>query len=431
MINKLKITKRNLFFSGVCVLVLASIFTFFLFVYNEYTDDNSNTNETVQESLSDLLLASYPISYVKADNNYDTFNETTDNKLFYEKDNNIYSLDVVLKKEIQWTNYPKNPGYSPAYDDNGNQIPSISFRKINIIDKNSIGFGMCATISGDYGCGLYTLQLSNKSIIEKIHLSSNTYIVDIGFYSPEKFAYLTVRSDQSSKQSYWEFIFSDEESIRTLLSFPINAYGRGSFVEDSQEIRFSENGRYVLQIATSSPLKAFDSNVYIYNLTDFSTEVIENATQPRWLNNNTIVYRHYKNIASYMDNTEGGRLYIYNINTHSSQKIDAIAKGAYHPVVLDENKILYSVVEDRTLWIYDFQKKEIKEVLESAYRGAWISENLIAYISIINCEGRENCGGPGGDYENNDIEILNLNSLTSSKTGLMGQRVYDFITRFN
>lgn len=338
------------------------------------------------------------------------------NKVFYVKNNNIFSYDTKTKEIIEWTNYPKNGGYSPAYDESGKQIPNIEIKNIRVIDENSFGFGKCAIVTGDFGCGLYTLNLKTKEINERKKLDKNMLILALDFASPTKFSYL-VTADKK-----WQVFISDNGTLRTLEDVTIETYGRGGFIEDSEKIRFSKDGKYVLQISTSSPRDPSDFNVYVYDLTNSSKQIISGATQPEWLDNKTIVYRKYEK--------SGDGLYLYNVNTKSQEKINGVNNASYNPTVLTgADKIIYAVSPDKQVWIYDLNTKKNSKVADSALNAFWVTPTIIVYDKVKLCNGDENCGGMV-DYEVVSVDVFNLESNTKTDSISDLQSTYDSASEY-
>ncbi|OGC50800.1 hypothetical protein A2716_02065 [candidate division WWE3 bacterium RIFCSPHIGHO2_01_FULL_40_23] len=319
-------------------------------------------------------------------------------KIFYPKDNNIFSYDTKSKEITKWTSYPKNKSSSPAYDEKGKQIPDIEIRHIKVVDGATLGFVKCGIVKGDFGCGLYTLNLETKEISERKKLSNDLFVLTAGFSLPNKFSYLVSAIITGEK---WQLFFFNDGLLKTLEDVSTGSYGRGGFIEDSEKIRFSKDGKYLLQISTSSPRNPSDFNVYVYNLSDFSKQVISGATQPEWLDDKTIVYRKYEK--------KGDGLYLYNITTKTQRKIEGIDEASYSPSVLTgSNKILYTVYPDKQIWLYDFTTKKNSKVLDKAIFGSWVTPTKIIYEEIELCNGKVDCGGMMGEYETKSISVFDL-----------------------
>jgi len=341
----------------------------------------------------------------------------TVNKVFYAKDNNIFTYDAESKQASKLTNYPKNESYSPAYDESGKQKPSISIKNIRVIDENNIGFGKCGIITGDFGCGMHVLNLETSQVIEKKKLDSNMLLLASDWHTPDIFSYLVTADEK------WQVYLNTKSGLRILEDITIETYGRGGFVEDSEKIRFSPDGKYVLQISTSSPRSPSDFNVYVYNVGSDVKNVLSNATQPEWVDNNKIVYRKYEK--------EGDGLYVYDVINQTQNKLQEIANNSYRPeVLLGGKKILYENNADKQVWLYDLSTHKNTIVVENALSPFWLTSTKIVYNEIELCNGREGCGGMV-DYEVKNVAVYDL--ATGSKieniSGL--QSNYGMATQFH
>lgn len=304
----------------------------------------------------------------------------TTNKLFYPKDNNIYSYDVVTKATDNWTNYE-----GKKEDDVNSSL--VYFYDIKVIDENTLGYGRCEIVTGDFGCSIDVLDLVNKSISEKKKLGKDMNILNVGFYSEDKFSYL-ITTDKK-----WQVYLYDNGNEKVLEDMDNNLMGRGGSEEDVSEIEYSNDGKYMFQISTSTPRSVGDFNVYLYNLIDGSKQVIPDATSPDWVDNEKIVYRSRAN--------KGDGLYLYNVNTKTKTKIKEIDKDAYKPSVnYGTGKILYTLFSPKQIWLYDLNTKENIKVKDNATYGYWISPKVMVYNRIKLCNGDETCEGVSmSDYE--------------------------------
>jgi hypothetical protein len=221
-------------------------------------------------------------------------------------------------------------------------------------------------------------------------------ILTLDFASPNKFAYLVTAGQK------WQVFLFDNEILKTLEDITIETYGRGGFIEDSEKIRFSKDGKYVLQISTSSPRSPSDFNVYIYDLTNGSKQVISGATQPEWLDSKTIVFRKY--------DKSGDGLYLYNVYSKTEEKISGVDSASYGPTVLTgANKVIYTVYPNKQVWLYNLNTKKSSKVVDNALNGFWVTPTMVVYEEVEPCNGREGCGGMV-DYEVESVSIFNLDS---------------------
>ncbi len=331
--------------------------------------------------------------------------EAVDNKIYYVQGNNIYSYDVDSHTSTELTNYPANPQNTPAYDSNGTELPSIDIRSLQVIDGDNVGFTKCATVTGNFGCGVFTINVNSGSVTSKKTLGNSDYLLVSGFSSTTKFAYLYTTDTK------WVLKSNDNGSESTLENINIEAYGRGGFVEDSEKIRFSPDGTKMFEISTSSPRDPMDFNVYIYNLATNTTQTIEHATQPEWLNDSVIVYRQYNNSST----TTNG-IYSYNVDDASSTQITGISSTSYNPSVLTgSNMIIYSDNSNHKVYVYDLDTNTNTQVATNAKDGFWISDTKLAFTELQACVNEEDCPMEGvGSLIDKSFDTYNLD--TSSKT---------------
>jgi hypothetical protein len=399
------------------LLILLSIFVIILlsgvvyyFVRRAVPQDELWSSEPIsypntQDGTVDPSTESTPSSGLRVTDQQDSL----DQNLFYIKDNNIYKLNPFDNKSEKLTNYPKNQPTSPVYDSSGKQIPNIDINIVRVIDLNTLGFGKCEVVIGEYNCGVFTLNLKTNEVrLRKMLNSKKSLIIDLGFYNVDRFAYLSTLEGTGSSQNFWQLIIY-KEGVETLLrNKEYEAYGRGGFSEDSQKLRFSKDGENLLHIATSSPFTTFDSNIHIFNYQNDSDLIIPNATHPNWLDENKVIYRGYSE-------EDPGYLYVYDINSKVTTKVSQVSKASTNPEVLDTNNIVFEDSLDNTIWTYDFVKGSDAKILDNAVQPFWLSENYIVYSEIEKCSASdEECGGILGDFEYGDVKLFNLKNKSSS-----------------
>ncbi len=328
-------------------------------------------------------------------------------KVFYPKDENIFSYDVETKQEEKWTSYPKNKDFSPAYDEDGNQIPNISIHDIKVIDGNTLGFGKCGVVTGDFGCGLYVLDLKTKEVTQRVELGGEYLLLRSGWFDEDRLAYLVSNDDK------WQLYLADGSNTRLLVDLSMEAYGRGGFAEDSSKIEFSPDGTRLFHIATSSPRSPMDFTTHIYNTTTGAElAVIENSTQPDWLDNQRVIFRRYDADAS----SENG-LYVYTIGSGAETKFAGTPTTAYRPELLPgTDQILYENNPEKQLWLYDLSSEENTLVVENALFGFWFSPTQIVYSNVTSCD--DECGMIDYEVESIDIYDLSLSQKVGSVPNL-------------
>lgn len=397
------ILKNNKLLIAICsmLLILVAVVAS-IFLFTEISKSSNNGEDNISS------VNSYPgiISYFSNDEELNLTNENKTNKLFYVKDNNIFTYDLSLEQEEGLTNYPKNKDYSPAYDEGGNQLPNISISNIKPIDEQTLGYSLCAVVSGDYGCSINTLDLISKNIIQKVRLNKNSNIIDVGFSNANSFAYTYIYTNQETNTSSWRFTLNHIGIEKELFTMQINAYGRGGHSEDSQLISYSRDMNFLLQIDTASPVAAFDDNIYLYDLKHNTKRSIPKATQPSWLNDTQIIYKGFDaklNIAL--------GLYIYDTVSKESNKVIDIPDTAGFPNVLSNNRIVYKDKGD--IWLHDFNTNESKKLLISATVFSVINDVKFSYVDVIPCNGKENCGGLMGNFEYGKEKVFDIQKMES------------------
>lgn len=322
-----------------------------------------------------------------------------ENKNFYIKDNNIFSYDILTKQVDQWTSYSSEDKYE--------------LKTLKIIDGYTLGF-----IRG-YGFDdtLNTINLKTKEITKrKKFATGEEFSGVIGFATATKFAY-TYQTDENK----WFLSLYDDGSVKDLEETTVLvAYGRGGVVEDSYEIIFSPDQKYLLYISTSNPAGGDeDFNIYVYNLEEGKKDIIKNATQPQWLDNDLIVYRKFIYDDENHIRRKGDGLYVYNTKTGTSEKIRGVADSARTPNVLHgTKKIVYRVNPDfdpdvwlrpdLEIWLLDYESGENRKILDSAAFPTWLNENNIAFTILEECD---DCMY-GTDFSEGAFFDLNTNTIT-------------------
>lgn len=326
------------------------------------------------------------------------------NKVFYPQDNNIFSYDVKTKQITRWTDYPKNKSYYPAYDESGKQIPYITIENIKVIDGDTLGFGKCEVVPGDFGCGLYTLNLKTRTISERMKLDKEDSLLDVGWLDESHFAYLVVTNKNNGR---YQFYLANDGDIKKLIDLSAEGYGRGGFIEDSREIEFSPSGNYFFLISTAlPPLESF-SAFAVHGYDSVSGQeifTIQNATMPVWLDNQKIVFRKYIS-----NNNHQNGIYIYDIATKEEKKIVEIPADSYQPSVIPDGKIVFWTNSDKNLWIYNLENKEKRLLVDKAISGFWVSPTMIAYEKIELCDGKDDCML---GYRVKSVDVFDLESNT-------------------
>jgi len=356
---------------------------------NSYGQNNQNPNQT-SPTPSQTSVQSTPEPTGIATN-----------KVFYVKDNNIFSYDVETLVTDQWTTFGANPKKSPTYDSNGNQIPNISIVGLSLVDPNTLGFGQCSIIINNFGCSLSTINLATKAISLKKSLNNDEYLLALDFHTADTFAYLV---DGKTK---WRLAFVEANTtVSYLQDIPANVYGRGGFKEDSLKMRFSNDGKYLFEIATSSPIDSTDFSVYVYNLFDGTNQKIENATQPAWLDNKKIIFRRYQD----------GGFFIYDADTKASTQITGIGADGFEPHTLrNQSKVLYHLNNTAVVHEYDLSTNTDKLLISNAMNALYVNDSKLVFNEMKPCTPDECMEATG--WQSSAIKIFDL--TTNSVVGII------------
>lgn len=338
---------------------------------------------------------SYPISYNQQTQNTPMGKSVSD-KIFYIQQENIYEYDLVDKTSRQLT--------FNEVQENG---PYIDVKDIVVIDANTIGYGKCEVVSGDYGCGIYTMSLDTLENNNVKELSKDSLLLQVGFYSKTKFAYtITTNPNPQSNQSLYKFIYFENGAERVLNEVSFLAYGRGGAPEDSQKIDFSMNGQYVLQINTASPIKIFDDTIYLYDLINNKNYRIEDATKPNWQNNKEIIFRRYSE----------GYLYTYNLEDQSTLRLPNIPQSSSNPKKLNDNEFIFT---SDGVWRYNLETNEKFFLFENAVNIIVVNSKNIVYQEMLACAVPEDrCVEVGAS------KLFNIDKNSSETISLKGDKFY-------
>lgn len=391
-------------------LVFAILFTVAgalgFWMYQKTTQKSSSPTTDTGEN---VLIAEDSISNIE--NEADTQDpssilatDSLKNTVFYSDSNNIFAYDIESKKISQLTSFPKNESHSPAYDESGKQKPNISILDIRVIDENNLGFGKCEIIRSDYACSLNVLNLKTNTVSEKKRLGSDMLLLTSDWHDPDTFSYLVTEGMK------WQLFLSTNNDLQTLEDITTEVYGRGGYIEDSQKIRFSPDGKHLLHISTSSPRNISDFNIHIYGVNTDQKHLIQQATQPEWLNDNEIVYRKYDKV--------GDGLYIYSLNNQAKKKIQGVDKDSYNPEVLrGENKtvIAYENPQNKQVWTHDVTTNNNTLIADMALSPIWLNPNKLIFYSVELCDDSVNCPAMQ-DYKVKNISVYDMSAKTIVST---------------
>lgn len=277
-----------------------------------------------------------------------------------------------------------------------------SLRSLSAIDEDVVGFLACKTVAGDFGCGLYIYNTATNTYALSKKLGVSQFGDQSDFLNTTTYAY--TYSDNVAKK--WKLILVKGAVTKELESIADNqAYGRGGFDEDASNLRFSPDGKYLLQIGTSSPRATMDFNIYLYDTTSYAKTKIASATQPEWIDNTKFVYRKYSNNG----------LYIYDVVAQTSTKIAKVQSDAFNPSVYNgTNIIAYEDESSHEVWTYNITTDTAGKLIDNANYPVFVSPNYIVFNEVEDCvNGSDDC--PMSDYKILSTKIYNMTTGVSTQ----------------
>ncbi len=225
--------------------------------------------------------------------------------MFYVKDSNIFSYDITTKEIKKLTSYPEN---------------SANIGISNVIDEKQIGFTRCLTVEGDYGCALFTLNTDTLKVEERKKLGKSEHSQGA---TETKFAYAFFKGNK------WSLVYENNGVVKILEDITMTEeFGRGGLLKIVVRLH-SLLTRSIFYRFRQRLLELLWILLFMYDLSNDKKDVIDNATQPQWMDSNLIVYRSYDE-----ETQKGDGLYIYNVKTKKSEKINGVVDASYLPNVL-------------------------------------------------------------------------------------------------
>jgi len=342
------------------VIVLVSTLTVLLFtvVFVSYLHF-SNESAQIAETANDNILGAE--TEETTDDNIANVPDKFEDLFYYTDDSNIYEYNLKNKESTQLTNFPK----------------SITSEIIHmqLIDEKYLGFVNCDIAITRNACKLFihNLQTDKSEVIDEI--KSN--IDNISWIDNKKYIF----SQYNPVNQNIEVNLIDENESKKLATIPGSISDRDKFIEDSKAMSLSPNKEKVLYINTFSN-NGFNFKIYIISLEGKITDQIEDATQPRWIDNKNIIFRKYSN-------KRAGHLYIYNLGNKKMQKLGSNIEASYNVSVINPYISFWEPSEFSNLYIYNKQDDKLLMKEEKAAYPAWISNDKIIYGKVRKCEENE------------------------------------------
>ncbi|MBI2448373.1 hypothetical protein HYV44_02320 [Candidatus Microgenomates bacterium] len=335
------------------VVILLSVTLYYVAVVRKESRINAPEENTIDDSLDKTILPDDEA--------------TTAGQIFYSLGDTLLSYDTSKSETKNWI------GKADDWLFQESSAPTLLYRDIAVLDDNKIGFSYCQKEGGERPCGLYTFDVKTKKITLAKDPGPNLTIGQAAWYSADKLAYF-LENDKENKSS---LILARGGELATLDEINGPALGRGGFDEDSVKMAFSPDGVHLLQIATNSRRDGSDFNTYVYDTMTGKKIIINGATQPEWLNNDTIVYRNQR---------DGGGIYQFNIKTSAWERYNAIKMDAYNPQILaGSDEIYYEKESDRSVWSYNIKNGDHQKIADKASSWRFVSPATAIYLTLIKC----------------------------------------------
>lgn len=326
-----------------------------------------------------------PTTEATNDNNEDTDTETPEeeeeevvpasvrDKIFYNDYYNIFMANKDGTDQVQLTEFGASEG--------------LYVNQIELIDENLIGFFRCEMAVGDYGCKIYQLNILTKAVSVFREFGTTTVLYGLTWVDNNTYAYSADIDPQI------KIVYVDNGIENEMSSVARQVTGRGGFIEDDFQLRFSPNNEKLFYINTGGG-NGMDFNVYLYDPNGGLLATIQNATKPAWIDNDTIVYRKYSSSSP-------GFLYMYDLDSRTSTKITESTENAYDPKVLGMNLVFWDRDTQGTSFIYDYANMEINTISDLAIFPLWLSQDEVIIEKTRACSAGE-CDMPDSlEYELN------------------------------
>lgn len=338
---------------------------------------------------------------------------------FYVKGRNIYQYELGKKAEKKLTDFPEEVADLSSATDGlsltsevGDLAELLSNQKISstrqvnlfslrVIEPKILGFGKCELSAKQtengldqiYGCGIFSLNLDTKQILtlktlqEGDSLSKADKLQNVVWASSNKYAYTLVSYDQhrdtrTSKpgEGRWQLVVSDNGQERVLQDEEIKAVGNEYGVYEN--LSFSPNGRYLLQNSPWFPRGWYDFNTYIYDLTDQTTQVVEESAHPEWLNDENIVYNPVNK-----DSPRGiDSVHLYNHNSKTSAKLPNVDEiYTYATPLRGGTKLLFEEARSGSgneIFYYDLNTQQLESMGGECHQYAWITKKEVICLDL-------------------------------------------------
>jgi len=293
-------------------------------------------------------------------------------KIFYTDLVNIFVADKDGDNKQQLTEY---------------QLGEGDIEELELIDGETLGFFKCENFFGEFGCEIFRLNIKTKTISIVKSLDPLVLLLQLTWAGKEEYAY-TIQLPREEKL-VGRYINGEKEV--QLFERKVSLSTRDWFIEDDSQLRFSPNSDKLYHIYTQAK-SGFDFNIYIYDLEGNLMHEIQNATNPSWRTNDSIIYRNYSNDLS-------GYLYERVLSSNKASRIERSVEDAYGAKVSSGNLLYWEARGRGRSHIYEFDKRYNRLLMADAAFPVWLSEDEVIFARTRKCEVGE-CNSPGTlEYE--------------------------------
>jgi hypothetical protein len=300
------------------------------------------------------ILIDQKYSSVIVQNNNPKFNEKLnplaflrEEPVFIKADCEFYAFDPTEGEELELTSLLED---YPDTDSIENKR-SCSWSYNNIRDIFTDGNTAIRYRVGEPGPRVemdfrsFGIDLVNLKALPASSMADSTEPTD--YNSDTNMGYHFVNKDFAA-QEFIQFDFNSGES-RSLYTRDAYTLGRGASIYDMTAARINPNGDFIAAVNTydtySTPGRPDDFNNTLDKMIIFNKagEVIEqmNATNPVWINNDTVVYQEWSFPVT--------NIYSFNTNTGEKKLITDQAGGGYDLEKIDETYVALIAEQSKKL----------------------------------------------------------------------------------
>lgn len=303
-------------------------------------------------------------------------------KIIYVKDNNIYIADKYGKSSSKLTDYSEE------------SIDNI--RDLHLTVEDKLGFSRCEVTTGDFGCKIYLLDIETKEVRVLKRLGKDMLISQVAIINEEKYAYST----NSTIYLY------EDGNHKELVNFEVpNLGGRGGVLGDSSRLEFSPDQTKLLHIDTGATRKDGENIsefvIYVFDLEGKQLDKVEDATQPVWKDDTTIVYRTLvggedtNELLFERDIIKGKSTLLKSAcpPLYDKNGVSIPYDGPYDPLVLGDRLIYWGIYSEAfnygKSYIYDISEDKRTELAGNIAYVIWLSESEIIYAKTVEPSGAQ------------------------------------------